>query len=210
MFLSKITLDARHPQARKDLSGPYEMHRTLSRVFASDDATPPARFLWRQEAARSLDQSAVDVLVQSAEPGRWMALQQWHGYAIAVQADKAVDLLRLVQEGRHYRFRLRANPTVTRAGKRYGLKTDEAQHDWLARQGQRLGFQVLTCERSGNDSLCARQPRAGGVITVQAVTFDGVLVATDAAALRVALLSGVGHAKSLGLGLLSLAPLAMK
>lgn len=210
MFLSKITLDARHPQARKDLSSPYEMHRTLSRVFAPDEITPPVRFLWRQESARSWDQSEVDVLVQSVAPGHWAALQQWPGYARQLQADKAVDLMRLVQEGGHYRFRLRANPTVTRAGKRYGLKTEDAQHEWLTRQGQRLGFHVLTSERSDNASLCARQPRAGSVITVQAVTFDGVLVVADAVALRAALVLGIGHAKSLGLGLLSLAPMGMK
>ncbi|MFN4266584.1 MAG: type I-E CRISPR-associated protein Cas6/Cse3/CasE [Aquabacterium sp.] len=209
MFLSKITVDARHPQARNDLSSPYEMHRTLSRVFAKDELTPPERFLWRIEPAVSWNQSSVDVLVQSGVPGRWAALQQ-SGYALQIQADKAVDLLRLVREGGQYRFRLRANPTVTRAGKRYGLKTYEAQHDWLARQGQKFGFEIVTSDRSGNDSVCAHQPRAGRIITVQAVTFDGVLVATDAAALRDAILSGVGHAKSLGLGLLSLAPLEVK
>lgn len=210
MFLSRITLDARHPQARRDLSSAYEMHRTLSRVFSPDEATSPARFLWRQEVTRSWDQSVVDVLVQAAVPGQWAVLQQWPGYVALLQADKAVDPQRLVQDGAHYRFRLRANPTVTREGKRYGLKTEDAQHEWLTRQGQRLGFHVQACERSGNDSLNARQPRSGGLITVQAVTFDGVLVATDGAALRAALESGVGHAKSLGLGLLSLAPMAMK
>lgn len=210
MFLSKVTLDASNPQARKDLSSPYEMHRTLSRVFAQDELTPTERFLWRLEPAVSWNQSVVDVLVQSTVPGRWTALQQLPGYALQIQADKAVDLLRLVREGTQYRFRLRANPTVTRAGKRYGLKTYEAQHDWLARQGQRLGFSIVTSDRSGNDSVSAHQPRAGRMITVQAVTFDGVLVATDAAALRGAILSGVGHAKSLGFGLLSLAPVEVK
>lgn len=207
MFLSKITLDARHPQARKDLSSAYEMHRTLSRVFAPDDTAPPARFLWRQEQVRSWEQSQVDVLVQATVPGHWAALQQWPGYLVQLQTDKAVSLSGLVRQGAQYRFRLRANPTVTRAGKRYGLRAEADQHAWLSRQGQRLGFEVLTCVRSGNDTLSARQPRSGGVITVQAVTFDGVLHVTDDAALRSAVEAGIGHAKSLGLGLLSLAPL---
>lgn len=210
MFLSKITLNASHPQARKDLSSAYEMHRTLSRVFAVCDNTPPARFLWRQEVTRSWDASEVDLLVQATVPGQWGVLQHWPGYVAREQADKAVDLQTLVREGAHYRFRLRANPTVTRSGKRYGLKAEADQHAWLVRQGQRLGFDVLACERSGSDQLSARQPRAGGIITVQAVTFDGVLAATDEAALRAALVSGVGHAKALGLGLLSLAPIAGK
>lgn len=210
MFLSKITLDARHPQARKDLSSAYDMHRTLSRVFAPDDTTPPARFLWRQEDARSWDQSQVDVLVQATLRGNWAALQQWPEYVAQLQSDKAVDLQSLVRHGAQYRFRLRANPTVTRVGKRYGLQSEADQHAWVIRQGQRVGFEVLACERSGNDTLSTRQPRSGGVITVQAVTFDGVLGVTDDAALRAAVVAGVGHAKSLGLGLLSLAPLVTK
>jgi CRISPR system Cascade subunit CasE len=184
------------------------MHRTLSRVFAADDKVPPVRFLWRQEPVRSWEQSQVDVLVQATVPGHWAALQQWPGYLAQLQFDKAVNLPVLVRHGAQYRFRLRANPTVTRAGKRYGLKAEADQHAWLIRQGQRLGFEVLTCERSGNDTLSARQPRSGCVITVQAVTFDGVLRVTDDAVLRSAVEAGVGHAKSLGLGLLSLAPLA--
>lgn len=210
MYLSKITLDARHPQARKDLSCAYEMHRTLSRVFARDDTTPPERFLWRQERGRSWEQSQVDVLVQASTPGDWAALQQWPGYVAQLQPDKEVDLQALIRSGAQYCFRLRANPTVTRMGKRYGLKSESEQVDWLTRQGQRVGFDVLACECADNDMLSVRQPRSGGLISVQAVTFDGVLTVIDDVALRAALLSGIGHAKALGLGLLSLAPRGVK
>lgn len=210
MFLSKITLDSRHPQARKDLGSAYELHRTLSRVFALDDASPPSRFLWRQEVARSFQQAEIDLLVQSADPGQWEVLRQWPGYVARMQTDKPVDLHQLVRDGAQYRFRLRANPTVTREGKRYGLKTEDAQRAWLIRQGQRLGFELKACECSGDESLSVRQPRTGGLITLHAVTFDGVLVASDSTVLRTALLNGIGHAKSLGLGMLSLAPVCGK
>lgn len=208
MYLSKITLDARHPQARKDLSSAYEMHRTLSRVFAKDEVTPPERFLWRQERGRSWDQSQVHVLVQASSPGNWEALQQWPGYVAQLQSDKAVDLQAFVRDGGRYRFRLRANPTVTRVGKRYGLKSQEEQFAWLARQGARQGFEVSSCECMDNEQQSARHSRTGTLITVQAVTFDGVLTVTDGASLRSAIISGIGHAKSLGLGLLSLSRLS--
>ena len=47
--------------------------------------------------------------------------------------------------GQLLRFRLRANPTVTRAGKRHGLTSQGAQLAWLQRQGERGGFQLVSC-----------------------------------------------------------------
>ena len=48
MYMSKLVLDPRHLQARRDLANAYEMHRTLSRVFAPSPDASPARFLWRR------------------------------------------------------------------------------------------------------------------------------------------------------------------
>ena len=47
MYLSRLTLDPRQPQARRDLGDAYDMHRTLTRAFALDATTLPPRFLWR-------------------------------------------------------------------------------------------------------------------------------------------------------------------
>jgi CRISPR system Cascade subunit CasE len=44
-------------------------------------------------------------------------------------------------------------------------------------------------------------------ITLDAVLFEGVLRATNAAALRAAWAVGIGPGKALGLGILSLAPI---
>jgi CRISPR system Cascade subunit CasE len=128
------------------------------------------------------------------------------GYSLAMHTDKRVDLNALVASGRQYQFRLRANPTVTREGKRYGLTAEGEQLAWLYRQGERLGFSVLTVERGASERLSVRQNKAGRTIIVQAALFEGRLAATEPDRLREALLGGIGHAKSLGLGLLSLAP----
>lgn len=206
MYLSRLRLDPTDPHARRDLADAYEMHRTLARAYAPDAEQPPARFLWRQErnAAGWPDGT---VLVQAAQPGLWNVLQAaMPGYLQSIEADKEVDLATLVQAGRRYRFRLQANPTVTREGKRHGLLKEEDQLDWLNRQGQRQGFEVLAAVRGASDRLSARQK--GKRITVHSVLFDGMLQASDADALRGALTQGLGHAKALGLGLLSLAPVA--
>lgn len=207
MFLSKLVLDPAHPQARRDLANAYEMHRTLCRVYAETPDSTPARFLWRLEhnGERLLEDGAT-VLVQSATPGRWQCLQEVRGYARALHPDKAVAVEQLLQAGRSYVFRLSCNPTVTRDGKRYGLMREEEQVAWLSRQGHQHGFSPLHVRIGRSERISHRQGRTGQRITLQVVQFDGLLRVEEPAQLRQALLNGVGHAKALGLGMLSLAP----
>jgi len=206
MFLSRLRLNPADPSARRDMADPYEMHRTLARVYAPDAVQPPHRFLWRQE--RNADGwPDGTVLVQASEPGRWHVIEALAGYATSLEADKPVDLGAFVMTGRRYRFRLQVNPTVTRDGKRHGLTREDEQLGWLARQGQRHGFVVEAASRGASERLSARAGQRR--ITVHSVQFDGILSATDALLLQAALMGGLGHAKALGLGLLSLAPVRM-
>jgi CRISPR system Cascade subunit CasE len=207
MYLNRLTLNPAHPQARRDLANAYDMHRSLTRAFAADEHTPPPRFLWRLERERS-GLAGTQVLVQAPEPARWEALPFGAGYAERLDANKFVAPERLVQAGARYRFRLLANPTVTREGRRWGLHDDDARKTWLRRQGARHGFEVLLAERGASGRLRASQGRRDCAITLDAVLFDGVLQATDAEALRQAWAAGIGPGKALGLGMLSLAPLA--
>lgn len=207
MFLSKLVLDPTHPQARRDLANPYEMHRTLSRVYADSPDSPPARFLWRLEHnADHPPEEAAIVLLQSATPGRWKCLQERLGYVRALHPDKVVPVNQLLQASRSHVFRLCCNPTVTRNGKRFGLLSEEGQLAWLVRQGNQHGFAPLHARISRNERVSHRQGRGGGRITLQVVQFDGLLRAEKPAKLEQALVSGIGHAKALGLGMLSLAP----
>lgn len=206
MFLAKLILDGTHGHVRRDIADAYQLHRTLSRVFADDEASPPKRFLWRLESDPSHGPAgSATVLVQSAQPGNWAGIEHLDGYRLTGQ--KAVVLDNLLHSGRHYAFRLLANPTVTRDGKRYGLMGEDAQRAWLGRQAERNGFALQECVVTGASRLAVRQSRSGHRITVDAVRFDGVLTVEDVSKMSDALLQGLGHAKSLGLGLLSIAPL---
>lgn len=205
MYLSRLRLNPTDPDARRDLADAYQLHRTLARVYAADTEQAPARFLWRLErdANRWAD---ANVLVQAATPGRWQALDARPGYLQELQADKAIDLAQLIHPGRRYRFRLHANPTVTRDGKRHGLQREDEQLDWLNRQGQRGGFEVIGAVRGACQQIRVSQGRTGHRISVTGALFDGLLQVTDADSLRHTLTAGIGHAKALGLGMLSIAP----
>jgi CRISPR system Cascade subunit CasE len=208
MYLSRLQLNPAHPSARRDLGSAYEMHRTLARAFVCDDTHTPARFLWRLE--RGADTSAgATVLVQAAQSGRWAALEADLGFLLKLDADKPVPLEPFIQLGRRYRFRLLANATVTREGKRYGLHDDEELIRWLARQGQRCGFEPVSAICSGRSRVAVSQGKTGHRITIDSALFEGVLRAMDETALRRAMVAGIGPGKALGMGLLSLAPLPM-
>lgn len=204
MYLTQLRLDPRSAQARRDLADPYDMHRTLVRAFVRDQTESPPRFLWRLEAGRAWDQPVV--LVQSPRAGNWSFLAASPGYLKTDDVEppaKHFDPAALsVQDGR-YRFRLAANPTVTREGKRHGLVGEDAQLTWLQRQGERNGFDVQAALVSGSDTLRGR--KAAMRVSLLCVVFEGILVARDPVMLAGAVANGIGPGKAFGCGLLSLA-----
>lgn len=208
MYLSKLTLNPRHSQARRDLANPYDMHATLSWAVADREGE---RLLWRLEGGA---REAV-LLVQSLTLPDWQALFARHpGYAAL--DEKSPKLFEpALRSGQLLRFRLRANPTVTKFDpakgkrKRLGLVRLEDQLNWLHRQGERCGFAVPGVMVSSSERVTARKPQkdgeAGHIMTLQSVTYDGHLRVEDVDLLLEALRQGLGHAKALGFGLLSIA-----
>lgn len=75
------------------------------------------------------------------------------------------------------------------------------RHDWLRRQGERLGFEVKTVHCSGD--LVALDNGRGRRFSVDSTDFTGVLQVTDAGLFRAALESGVGStSRTFGFGFL--------
>lgn len=203
MHLSRLTLDPHNAQARRDLADPYEMHRTLVRAFAKQESDIPPRFLWRLEPMKTFSDAVV--LVQSADAPDWAPLAALPCYLKQRQVQtKIIQLDDLLQTGKCYRFRLFANPTVTREGKRFGLVTEDAQLAWLARQGERLGFTVEACLVVNSDVV--KSKKGTMPITLRRACFEGVLRAEAASGLIRAVRDGIGPGKALGCGLLSVAP----
>lgn len=81
-------------------------------------------------------------------------------------------------------------------------------------RAERNGFRVVPDERTGEPlmrvsdtrSLSFSRGAGGGHVTLATARYDGLLEVTDADALRHALVSGIGHAKGFGCGLLTLVP----
>ncbi|MHB8978032.1 MAG: type I-E CRISPR-associated protein Cas6/Cse3/CasE [Trichloromonadaceae bacterium] len=223
MFLHRIHLDPRCREARRDLADPYQMHSTLCRAFSSPERKcPKGEFLWRLEPETD-PSGRPRILLQSRTIPSWadIGIQGWLAHA-----DPAMDLktrlkLDSLRVGQLFRFRLRANPCVSRDGKRQGLLRLEEQEAWLGRKGQQHGFslpQLVAFDLSESSSeridvrisqeqMSRGKQHSGNGIRVFSVLFDGMLTVTDVSKFRDALKTGVGHGKVMGLGLLSVVPL---
>ena len=194
MFLSRLRLDPRHRGVRRDLGSPYEMHRTLWRAFPDRQG----RVLYRFDADEGL--SPPVVLVQSQVKPDWAALEDDKGYVI----DSACKQIALrLAPGQALRFRLRANPTVCRKGRRLALQMPTDQLAWLDRQVKRAGAETVSS--SVTRSILQTTRRGPTPQVHQVVDYDGVLRALEPDRLVEAVESGLGRAKAYGCGLLALA-----
>ena len=217
LHLSQITLGLNSADARRDLSDPYDMHRTLCRAFIQEEDIP-APFLWRLEEAKP--GTPPIVLVQSAVIPAWEHLPS--GYLLH-QAMRSWEPEAVIKAGQQIRFRVLANPTVNRVPeprpgqpaptgpargnrKRMGLTRDDEQLSWIQRKCGQLGLtDVSAVVTSSNRLRCQRKP--GHTITVVTAQFDGQARVEDPSALAAGIRSGIGHARMLGLGLCSVAPM---
>jgi CRISPR system Cascade subunit CasE len=211
MLLHKILLDLRCKEVRRDIADPYEMHSTLCRAFSSsEEKCPPGTFLWRLEPETSNIGMPI-IIVQSTVLPNWsrILVSDWFSGKPYPPIDiKEMNYLNPgnLSIGTRFRYRLRANPSVCRNGKRIGLYKSEEQEEWLLRQGQSKGFSTVTVHCSQEQMLTGNR-RDGGTIRVFSVLYDGVLRITDPTAFINASSIGIGHGKTMGLGLLSVIPI---
>lgn len=197
MYLSVLRPDPRVRAVRTDLGNSYELHRTLLRAF---EEPVTARPLWRCDLGRD---KLPEILVQSRIEPRWdRLLEREPQYFIEPPCHK--PFAPPLQRGMRLAFRLRANASVKRMGKRRGLSTREEQFAWLRRQGERCGFVVFDVVLE--DERLAMARKAEHRIQLGSAAYEGVLGIWDVEPFRLALENGIGHAKGLGFGLLSIAP----
>ena len=224
MFLHRIHIDPHCREARRDLSDPYQLHSTLCRAFSTPDKKcPEGEFLWRLEPETD-SVGCPRILVQSRTMPDWsnISVKGW-----LAQADPAINLkerlkLDSLKVGQRFRFRLQANPCITKNGKRLGLLQLAEQEAWIKRKGTQHGFSIpqLTHfdlagppqEQVDVQITQARMLRgrkhSGNDVRIFSVLYDGRLTVTDPNKFGYALQTGIGHGKVMGLGLLSVAPIS--
>jgi CRISPR system Cascade subunit CasE len=209
MYLSRLILNPRNRRVQKEIANPYEMHRSVMRAFGDDLKDASERILFRLESQRQTGNLTLLVQSWTMPDWSWLADPGARGYLLPVRepnpAIKSFDLS--LVKGQTLAFRLRANPTVKRQGKRHGLFRVEEQREWLERKAGTGGFRVLSARISTALDAegwipCNDERRR---LKLFAVRFDGFLGVADAGRLRDTVRRGIGPGKGLGFGLLSLA-----
>ena len=225
MFLSKVVLNPRHRLTYRLASDLYAQHRFVMSAFPdlqgaeqSNEGTQDKQgILYRLEADKQSD--TMFFLVQSRVESDWSKTRELHPDVLCSKESK--EDRRTFEKGGHYRFRLRASPTVCRvnrdadghrqASKRLGLVKEEEQREWLVRVGDRCGFgiapeAILIIPQGKQEGF---KPKPEGkhlhdLVTCFMVDFDGALHITDETLFSAALREGIGRGKAWGCGLLSL------
>ena len=206
MYLSLLKLNPRSRKAMVEAGRPYELHRSLMSAFSDSQDGGPGRVLFRLDIDPRT--GGMSVLVQSEKEPDWTALNGFGSFLS--EPPQCKPFTPAVAAGQVLYFRLRANPTIKRNGKRVGILREEEQAAWLGRKATENGFKVvsLTVIPEG----IAQDKMTDGVgsphdLSLLSVRFEGILRVVDPPVFRRTLEHGIGSAKGLGFGLLSIAPL---
>jgi CRISPR system Cascade subunit CasE len=218
LYLSRLLLNPRSSQVRREVHDPYNLHRTLMHAF-------PAK---RDQSGvlHRLDTDSRSglrfLLVQSRAEPDWSYLVEKAYLAppdpFVLAGNPAIKPFNLaLRTGQILRFRLVANPTSKKDGKRWPLLEEKERRHWLQTIGEgnedkkrkSRGFKVLEMDLQQpytQPSDIHRDDQTSHKLTLNIVQFDGYLQVTDPDKLLTAVQTGIGPAKAFGCGLLSLAP----
>jgi CRISPR system Cascade subunit CasE len=203
VFLSRFVLDLGCPRTRRELSNIYELHRTILRAFPDDTAGGPGRVLFRVEKGKG---DGVMVLVQSQKEPIWDRLDVPKNFYLQAPEKKEYDP-HLVK-GQRLLFRLTANPTVRKDGKRLGLVREEDLRVWMNRKAERGGYSLQGFRIVPHLPVEGEKASSSGEnLKFISVTYEGILQVEDSGLFRMSIESGVGSGKAFGFGLLSIAPI---
>jgi len=200
MYLSRVLLDNLDSRVSKTLADVGNLHRIVMRGHGTWEVK--SRVLFRLEPEPRGSNSVL--LVQGPVRPDWSFLREERLCADAHSKNLALQF----DPGQKLRFRLRANPTVKREGKRHGHLREEDVRLWWRRKSEQHGF--LTSEgwvdvRSEGTLRAFRSHNVPA--TFRSWLLQGTLEIQDPASMKEAVERGIGSGKAFGFGLLSLAPM---
>lgn len=175
IYLTKMILNPKCPQARRDLGNPQELHRTVSKGFPESEnqehlpkhlrETPRNRFDILHRLDIDKNRGRAILLIQSAVNPDWAFLPR--DYADEIKQKSVHEQYGQIENGMVLMFRLQANPTKRvpnrdeKAHDRFkdskkrrrveiigdeNESADEKRIKWLQRKGEEAGFKLTNVE----------------------------------------------------------------
>lgn len=220
-WLSRLRLNPQSRDVRRDIGNFYNLHRRLMLAFPDRSAGGSGAVRFRMEPWNADSQHPkIEVIVLSDHAPDWATLDASYFADTPIAKEFSPPDLPV---GTILQFRLRANPTKRLhakskgpdglpidpkwVGKRVGLFREEDQLDWLRRKACEGGFELIEVNIVGDENRWSR--KQGLAMTHIDVLFEGLLRVTDGKLFSATLLQGIGSAKGLGYGLLSVARVAV-
>jgi len=200
MYLSKLTIDVMDRRLMKIFSDIYLLHQFVMSGFSEYENLE--RVLFRLEP--EIKHNTAVILIQSHQKPQWTDIvEQLNG----TSSCHVKEFKPQFQKKSIFRFRLRANPVVTRGGKRRGLMCDEALLDWLSKKSGKIGASFLGVMAIDEGYAVGSRRKGNRVdrLNIKTARFEGRLVIEEPERFRESFIAGIGSAKSFGCGLLSLA-----
>jgi CRISPR system Cascade subunit CasE len=204
MYLSKLLLNSQKTFVLRELSDAHKFHQRIMQAFPDEENRDRPREDWHILFRQEPDSDVV--LVQSAIEPDWAKLPD--GYLAKPSQPKPFHLNpEILSAGRIFQFRLRANPSKrdSKTKKTIGFYHRHDQLDWLERQGDRCGFQLLTADVIPSPNVFGIKKKGAAPIRIATALFQGVLEVTAPESFVSTVQQGLGRGKSYGCGLLSLA-----
>lgn len=208
MYLSRIELNARLRETMRALASPHILHAAVEQSFPRSTDGAKQHILWRVDWMGA----ACYLLVMSQNKPDFTHIVQQFGWAAADQQWETKDydpLIKRLQKGQSWQFRLCANPvhSVKQSegrGKVLAHVTKTQQKSWLAERAQKHGFLLEDSKFDVVHSEWKKFRKMSGMeVSLRTAVFEGVLTVTDAEAFAYAMVHGMGRAKAYGCGLLT-------
>ncbi len=203
MYLTRMELDTNKRKCVIALKSPNLFHGAIEEAFPER-----GRKLWRLD---TLAGKRYLLLVSEEKPDLTDAVRQF-GTEAGWESRKYSPFLEQIRNGDRRRFRVTANPVITKsagtgnAGSVLAHVTPVYQEKWLADRAEKNGF-LLEPERFSavSDTWVTFRKGSdhGRTVSFRAVTFEGELTVTDANLFRELLVNGLGREKAYGCGLLT-------
>lgn len=159
-YLSRLILNPRSRDVRRDLGNCHELHRTLLRAFPQvedNEAKARERFGVLHRLDVDQRQQKLTLLVQASLKPDWSRLPS--DYLLLTDEENPAckpihETYSRLDAGQHLTFRVRANPTrrvssknekeASWQGKRVEIRDEEQQIAWLQRKGRDAGFKLAS------------------------------------------------------------------
>ncbi len=210
MYISKLVLNPMNYYARQNFSSPYEMHRTLCKMF--DEVKRPHILFRIEHLSRKSTEMAV--IMQSGEVPDHKKIEENYLLDILIKELPDDELFDVFFKKGIYQFRLAANPVKKQGNRKIGLYKEDEQKRWMERKALQGGFQPslqnIFSFTIGNKKYTENKENKEKIqkkkknIYILGVRYDGILKISEPETFFNTFKNGIGSSKSFGFGLLSL------